>query len=448
MSINFKVLRNSTLVLLSAFFLSCENLSDIALNLKDSNGNSTFFTDTTLVEAGTILLDSALTSNEAAALIGIAEDPVFGKLAATAFIQPTLYTDPSFGTEVAFPAAKTAIVDSIYLRLVNKDLIVFGDTLAPVKFSIHRLKSGIAAGKNYNYDDSLPYDEIPLVSAEVNIRSFSSAKRDTIKVFKIALPTSIGTELIALAETDAAKTKSNFETAFRGFAIVAESSSKAIHVLNMGTGTSASSLSLYYHKTGETASSEYPFEFSANRFNHLIAERNGTALAEMNIKKNILFKSAARPVTYVQGSTGINSYINFPGLSTLPKTTIINKAVLVIKADSTQNSDNFAILPYLTTIELNQDYSVKRDNNRYNYIGLANTGATSGSFGIYNDSTSLYRIDITPYIQSVVQKGSPDYGLGIVPGIPTSGLTTATFFNAAPNRMVLKDFKLELYYSN
>ncbi len=448
MSYKFFLMRNAALILLSAFFLSCENPTAIGIDTGTGNVQSTYYSDTLSLETGTMLLDSAISSGQAAALIGSAIDPVFGKVSATAYLQPSLYTDETYGTLVEFPALKTSIYDSVQLRLVDRDILVFGDTLEPITLSIHRLKKPLDRNRNYNYDDQSDFEAQPLATAEINIRSFSTANRDSVIAHYITLPDELGKELMAISETDAAKTRSTFENSFAGFALVANSDSKGMYVLNVGTFSSQSTyLVLYFHNSGESTSSAYPFEFSGKRYNQIKADRAGTNLASLVQKKQTI-KANFSGNTYVQASSGVVSYVKFDGLNYLKKNTIINRAILYSEADESSFNARFAKAPYLTTIELNQDKSVKRSNSNYAYVGFSSLDETSGSLGVYSDSLKYLQIDITPYIQQIIQKGKADYGLAIVPAIPTSTGSTGTFFNAAPNRIVLKNMKLELYYSN
>ncbi len=444
----FKLMRNSVLVLISAFFLSCENPTDIDLPGSGNQGNS-YFTDTLSLQVETFQMDSAITSNQAAALIGSYTDPSLGRVTAKAYLQPTLQqvTDGLTGqvTPIEFTFTSSQILDSVSVRLANKNLIFFGDSLANMTINVHRLNSYIDNTKNYNFNSSLPYDPTPLAS--VTFDRYAMDNDSLITYLNIKLPKSIGEELIALAGTDAAKDRDAFAKAFRGFVFVANNDAETVSVFNLGNtfGVVNSRLTLYYHDSGSTDVEEKEFEYTVGRFNEVTFDRSNTALAKLTNLKSAIPISETNGRTYLQAGSGIGTKIRFPDLDKL-KSSQIGLAEITFSADTLTFSDEIPVAPFVTFIGLNADGSVKRTSGNYSYIS-STTGALSGILSSYDDSLNVFTANITPYLQDISTKKAEDNGIALVVAIPASTGTSALVFNSGLNRIVLRNFKLNLYYN-
>jgi hypothetical protein len=176
----------------------------------------------------------------------------------------------------------------------------------------------------------------------------------------------------------------------------------------------------------------------------VIAERNGTVLAGLTSKGNTLKQSETNGNTYLQASAGLATRVKFPGLGTL-KNPEIKRAILEFEADKSTFNKQYPNAPFVTFLEM-EGNSVKRVNGDYSYVNNF-LGSNSGFLTTYVDSTNKFLADVTPYLQDITIKKRSDNGLILVPAIPTSNPGTAIVFNAGLNRMVLRNFKLNLYYS-
>ena len=83
------------LICLVPFFFQCEDPNQIGAKLNPNNENlNTLYKEFTL-PASLILSDSIVTSNARRLLVGIIDDPVFGKIKAISFTQLGLNTTSS-----------------------------------------------------------------------------------------------------------------------------------------------------------------------------------------------------------------------------------------------------------------------------------------------------------------------------------------------------------------
>lgn len=448
-------MRNLALVLISAFFFSCETDTDIGLDLIDSK-TGVFFTDTLSLSYGTYQMDSVITSGQNFALIGVANDPLFGKVKATSYLQPTL----EFSTQnqqgyFNFEYQEEIIPDSVVIRLWNRNLTYFGDSLGNATFRVHRLRGSIP-DRNYNNDDALPYDPEVLGSSTFSLQTMKGDSASILPV-RIKLSNTILEELNAIRGTDNARTLEAFENAFKGFVIVPDDNSKAAFGFNIGPGTGVpggapvSSLDYYFHLTGDSVAAVYNFEFRSNRFHQVLVDRAGTAIAGLTSKRQVLPSSQSNNEVFVQAGTGSAAFVQFPGVKGITRGSTISKAELVFEVNKDAFNTNFAVAPIVVPVELRNDGSVRRDQAfGYSYISNALNTSTA-NLGFLNDSLGTIRVDITPYVRDLVLKNRQDSGIIIASGSTVSATAAAgsgVVFNAGLNRIILRKPKLELLYSN
>lgn len=450
-----KLLRNSALLLTSAFFFACESDTNIGLDLND-NPTGVFFTDTLSVSSGTYLMDSVITSGQNFTLVGVSNDPLLGKAQAVSFLQPTLeFTNQNQQGYFNFEYTSEILPDSVVLRFWNRSLTYFGDSTSKVTFNVHRL-SGEFPSRNFNNDDALAYESAPLASVTFNLEDLKGDS-SAIVPLRIKLPNSILEELNAIRNTDDGITLAAFEKKFRGFALVPDANASAMYAFNTGQSDGSassppvSSMDYFFHNPGDTIAVVYNFEFRSGRFHQIKVDRSGTALANLTNKKQVLPLKESNNELFVQAGSGTAAFATFPGLKNIRKGSTIAKAEMVFKVNKDAFSQDFNIAPFLVPIESRNDGSVRRDQT-FGYSYIANVlNQSTGNLGFYNDSLGTIRVDITPYIRELVLKNSPDNGIIFAAGSTVSTSTstgTGIVFNGGLNRIILSEPKLELLYSN
>ncbi len=450
---NIELLRNSVLVLASAFFFSCEDPTEIGYPGPGTDIGQTFFTDTLSLSTSTYLMDSAITSNQNLAFVGSFTDPVFGQISSVSYLQPSLATATNpvnFQQEVSqFVLTANTIIDSVAIRVINNDMRFYGDTLPDLTLEVNRLLSPLATGQNYNYDQELPYDSEVLASRSLQRSDMINAEGDSLFYVRVLLPESISQELTALANGDESMDTEKFIAAFPGFRLSAKSNStESMISFNLGSVSSGnfSNLTIYYHEPGATFSSGYQFEFTAGRFNQITTDRSSTAFAALNSKTQSLSSDDTDGKVYLQAGNGTAARLTFPGLREL-NNPLVGRANLIFSADTNSFTSGIPISSFITIVNVNDDQTIGRSNSDYNYVNYT-ANATTGVLSTYVDSTNSFTADITPYLQTITSQNLTDNGIALVAGIPSGTQAGgAVAFNGGINRIVLKDFKVEVYYT-
>ena len=255
--------------------------------------------------------------------------------------------------------------------------------------------------------------------------------------------------MIEVSKEGAIGDRETFEQAFPGFVLIANNDAEAISVFNIGSQSDAnntnSSLILFYHETGSENVLGYTFDYTSGRFNHLDFDRSNTPISDIMNARDSKPATETDGNIFVQATSGLAGRVTFPELNQLQGKQI-GYAELEFKADTSTFSEEVGLAPFITFITLNDDGSVARNNGNYNYVS-SSLNATSGILSTYNDSLNVFNADITPYIQDIASGIARDNGLVLAAAIPASSGANGLVFGSALNRIILRDFKLKLYYS-
>lgn len=441
-------MRNVAVVLLSAFFLSCEDPQDISFDLSSDANLTTFFTDTFTVVHSTILLDSSTTSRQSQLLIGGHTDPIFGYTKSGFSFQPSLQTSQLTGLASPFEISSDAVFDSLKVLFYSSSYYL-GDTTQKISVSLHRLNAPLSYSKRYNYDEQPSYNPTPLVSTSFNLENLINKTRDTLLAINLRLPDDVGKELFALKNSDKSKTSQAFAEAFSGFVFVANGKPLGHYGIRTGALTSSgvSAFNLYYHSAAApTTVQGIGFEINAQRYSHMITERNGTIISQLTQKKQQIPSSETSGNSFVQSSTGLSTKITIPNFNKIPKGSLINSAFLTLDIDSTTISNQFPSVLTIVLAELDAKNNI-RLNSDFNYV-LVNSGlGTEGFAGIYNSTNHTYSVNLTNYLQDVTNGLRPNTsGLAVIAAsLTTNGTGVPT--NASLSRVVIRKAKLSMYYS-
>lgn len=436
-------MRNVATVLLSAFFLSCEEPSNIGFDVLGNSALETYFTDTLTVERSTLLLDSTSTSRQTQILVGGYDDPLLGHIETEAYLQFSL---PTIGTTVnKFSLGATAIIDSVTLRLVPSEYLL-GDTLSKLTIGIHRLNNSLNLTKNYNHDETVAYAATPLATKSFNLNDIYTVKRDTLKFLNIKLPLSIGEELLKLGISGVMDSTNKFSDAFPGFAIKPSSSnSKALYGIKTSSGAQSQSTSilLYYHLPSETTASVFVFESGTQRFTNIKSDRSGTVLKNLTQKSQPIPSSQTNGLSFLQVGNGISTKFHFPTLKNI-NSKAISSASLVVEIDSTLIS-GYSPISLITIAEVDAANKVLRDAS--NTPVILTYGANGAPQPIlYVSATKTYTMDVTNYVQEIMNGTKINNGFVV---LPASLTTTSALVLTNPSvvRTPIKSAKLKVYYS-
>lgn len=414
-------LAKSALIVSSIVALaSCQEPSEIGL--APTNPVGVFYTDTLTINRSTILLDSVRTNSAASLLVGRYTDPLFGRIAASAFTQISLGSQfvVQDSLKVDIPAEKL-VYDSTFLYLRYTYLPVYGgDTLQTHEIAVHRLTEDLSRTKHYDYTSSVGYSAQPIGKLSFLPTPTSNA------YVKIPLAESFGKELLAYANTDAGKADSLFQLTMKGIALIPGANNPSILAFSsMGNSTSPTTvLQVYYHVKDKTTVLGQTMVVSSGqgRFNKIVADRSGTALASLRPLQK-LSASATKGQTFVQPGAGVTTKIEIPGLETLKKNrAAINRADLVITPKVPENT-LVNVPPYLALAEIDaQNHILRYQPGDFVQVvqsatSLFNRGATSWYYSqipTYSSRTKSYTFDMTGYIQTIMSGLTPNNGLAIL----------------------------------
>lgn len=446
---NLRHLRKAAIVLLSAFFFGCDSDTDIKLPVGTIDQNA-LFSDNLSLEYGTYLMDSAITSNQNFGLIGEAVDPIFGKITASTVFQPTLRPSAiGDGSVIPFEYDEPITADSVVLNITNRNLLFYGDSTKILNLGLYRLESPLAR-RNYNFDDKVTINKDPLNIIRINYNRFINPADSSRIGISVKLPASIVEELNSILGTEDGKDANKFREKFPGFVLRPIGSSSVIFGMDLSP-TSAniftSSLT-FYATTPANSTISYSFELGSPRFIQVEADRSATNLSALVQKKEVIPPSGPNRNVFVQAGTGVAAWMRFPGVKTLSRSSKVIKAEVVWEMEENTRTRNFQFSPILVPLETRADGSIRRDAlSEYSYISLIRNSISS-SPAIYSDSLNTYRLDITSYIRDLVTKNDPDNGVVFAAGgLSGNANSAAVVFNGGLNRVVLKNPKLELYYT-
>jgi len=441
-------MRNLAVMLLSALFFSCQDPTGIVIDTPSTGGQiTTVFTDTLKVATSTVLFDSTFTSGQSNAVVGRYKDPIFGEVSAKTFAQitlPLLNTDAF--TALKFPKADSGLTvyDSVYVY-ISPNGFVYGDTTKTYSLALHRLTQDFISTKRYTKDDVLGYNPTPMASGTfkyADIKRANSTSQDSLLKFK--LPNTIGKELYDLVNTDAGTTIEKFTAAVKGMAFVANSTSENAY----GLAISGSYIQLYYHTTNSTDRKSIPLTFYSQRFSQIIGNRNGTVLQNLKTLQPIA-SSATNNRTYLQTGIGISPKLTFPNLAALQKNgnITINKAELVFEPDLDQISGNYKVPSQVALVQLETTNRIKKANG--SLIDFVALDALSGTQYVasYNSTSNNYIFNFTSFLQDLVSKKRSTDGIALVPSLLNTTNSTISVYNSNVARMVIKNVKLNIYYS-
>lgn len=440
-------MRNLAIMLLSALFFACEDPIGIVIDTPSTGGQiSTIFTDTLKVATSTVLLDSTFTSGQSSAVIGNYKDPIFGQVTAKTFAQISLpVLESGAFAPLKFPTADSGITvyDSIYIYVAHNGFR-YGDSTKNYSLNIHRLTENFVSTKRYTNDDVLAYNPTPLASGTFSysqLKRANSVSQDSLLKFK--LPSALGKEIYDLFYKDASTTNEKFVAAVKGLAFVANANDQNMYGLTI----SNTYMQLYYHTTTSTDRKSIPLSFYSQRFSQVVGNRNGTVLQNLKTQQ-ALPSSATNNRSYLQTGMGISPKLTFPTLAALQKNTniTINKAELVFEPDLDQINGNFRVPPQVALVQLDANNQIKKTTGSLIEF-VTSDGLAAQYVASYNSTSNNYTFNFTSVLQDLVSKKKTTEGIALVPSLLNTTNSTISIYNSDVSRMVIKNVKLNIYYS-
>ncbi|RZS95057.1 DUF4270 family protein [Cecembia calidifontis] len=253
------------LLIIFPILSSCEDPSNIGLELDPNNNQIGVFYQEIPLSAFVIKQDSLITTNTENLVFGSDEGDFFGKTEAIA------YSRLLFNRDIARPQPN-AVLDSVRfnfnVRFVNAD-----ELNSPKTFQVHRLNEQIRDISYYNFS-SLDYEQDPIFTASFNF----SARQDTL-VFATLNENPFARDLFeALKDGTAFSDVFTFREFLPGIVFKGAENEKASMTVRPGNNTG---FVFFYRNEGDTVSRAYPIATginsnSARHFNQVINDPTGT----------------------------------------------------------------------------------------------------------------------------------------------------------------------------
>lgn len=253
------------LLIIFPILSSCEDPSNIGLELDPNNNQIGVFYQEIPLSAFVIKQDSLITTNTENLVFGSDEGDFFGKTEGIA------YSRLLFNRDLSRPQAN-AVLDSV--RFNFSVVFVNADELnSPKTLQVHRLNEQIRDISYYNFS-SLDYDQDPIFSASFNF----SARQDTL-VFARLNQNPFALDLFeALKDGSAFTDVFTFREFLPGIVFKGAENEKATMTVRPGNNTG---FVFFFRNEGDTVSRAYPIATginfnSARHFNQVINDPSGT----------------------------------------------------------------------------------------------------------------------------------------------------------------------------
>jgi hypothetical protein len=374
-------------------------------------------------------------------LVGILNDPVFGTTEASLLVQfVPLSAQPDFGTD--------PVVDS--LIVIFQKTNIYGDTLQPVVFSLHRIT-------NIDINDTTKYPVTMDAAGMYNPDFIAQATMNPDSTaLSFNLGKALGTSLIAMAEDSINYADMRvFLSQFKGFYLKAEPASGLGSIYSFDLIANPTSMvksttrmELHYHQTDDTVALVSYFFVTDDygsgpsiRFNVLQHDYSSTAfsgrLNDTTYNDSLL---------YLQGTAGFGIRLRFPIIdywrARTDSTIAFHKVEMEIPAQ-TEGYDSLLYRPrYLTMYSKMQ--------NLYSFISDHASGSSQTAwdpyFGAYSKTKTAYRYLATNHFQKCVLDTTRTSDLYLFNNAPR--LTTEIFERAViSNNPAGRYIKLKVTYS-
>ncbi|OQY93608.1 MAG: hypothetical protein B6D37_10970 [Sphingobacteriales bacterium UTBCD1] len=386
------------------------NTFDTTISVETYNGLFTDLDDSTAIGAG------------AEHFAGyISNDPLFGKTSATMYLQ----LKPSFPFQFNFKKTDSLLsLDSVVLVLGYAR--TYGDSLSPMNLSVKEMSQANFFKYDSNYlvrsANFLLGSTIGAVNGIIPARLDDSVKvfRDTTAgQLRIPLSNSFGMQLLSLDTSDL-KNDSTFQAKFTGLAIIPDPSSGNA-LLGFDLQSANTKLAFYYHyKNGAIADTAvvtyFTFGVTCAHANRIDRDYTGSEL------QSYQGGTSPQDLAFIENAPGSFATIKIPGLALFP-TRIINRAELIAEQvyDPSPSSDRIFNVPKLLFLDAFDTAKNAFRTIPYDFIVDPTQGPNYINFGMVGKTTvdangnpiTVWKFDITRYVQNYLTKKEPLYNLRI-----------------------------------
>lgn len=314
--------------------------------------------DTVQLWPATVLQDSLDTYLPDRLLLGFHQDELLGNVLAAPFFELT--PDLSEG----LPEKNTTQFDSLVLVLSYDGYFAY-DTTALQGISVHRLWQRIETNEDGNLynTSSFLYRESAIGSLQFRPRPGS------LGTIRVRLSDTLGQELFRKAQEadEDLETDEAFKDFFNGLTIRPDTTRNGAVI-----GLSANPvLELYYRDIAQLPITQRSLSFTSdgasgeNLFNHIEADRSGTAWAALQSGVNTLYGRQSQHMSYIQGGTGVYCRIELPyarSLLELNESFVVADATLILRPLLADFSSQFELPESLEIYWVDEDNVLQAQN--------------------------------------------------------------------------------------
>lgn len=395
------------MALLTLILFSCEEPSEIGLELKSDSQNIGVVYEDLELPAYVIYRDSLLTSSSARLFAGEYRNPEYGNIYAAS------YTQFGFGSStLSIPG--DAVYDSLVLSLTLD--YTFGSGVNGFQnFSIHELQEDLSDTAAYYSFDQVDFDQEAIAEGTFRILEI----QDSVLNFKFS--DDFGNRLFqdvkdsTIIDPDDVMTLKN---KYKGIALIPDENNNSIYRFNPLSNSSA--LYLYYHLNGDTVRYSYDFRFfDAANFNRIQPDWGGTPLQGVADQHYTEFTPSDNKL-YLEAGTGLVTKVDLSPISQYFDTiqhVNFNSVTLELKInplDGNEYSPSAIQFYYANS-------SNRRIRQGSDFLGIISDLTNDIARPEYNDSLRTYTATVTLFTDQFVHTEPtysevlifpPEFGIG------------------------------------
>ncbi len=365
--------------------------------------------------AFTQIEDSVPSSIANLQLLGMVNDPVFGKTKASIYTEALPQTIP-FNIPGSIESGNI-LIDSVVLSMAYEGY--FGDISTPLQLSIYELTDTIPEGTIYS-NKVLNFKPEPLYFNEFLPKPLDSIVeirgQDTVKLpphARFHLPKSFGRYFIDNSDITSALTSyQDYRGFFKGFYITVEDNENPGSVVYFNLRSTLSRMRIHYSYIldFDTIATSYSFplyEQFGRRYSHF--DNFDYAHASEEIKNQIIQGDtvAGMQRTFVRSMSNFRTKIWLPELEDLIENTsgqiAINSARLYLPIDDEVIQDDFGFARNLVLLKEDENGEIINLSD-FEY-GIIYFG------GALNENKKEYFFNVTRHVQKVLSGEIPNYPL-------------------------------------
>ncbi|TNE55399.1 MAG: DUF4270 family protein [Bacteroidetes bacterium] len=384
-------------------------------------------TDTFQLITYSKLEDSLVSSNSGTSLLGSYNDPVFGKVESEFYTQIRLSgLTPNFGDLSAIA------IDSFVLGLTFTDY--YGE-LGEQSFEVYELDEDLSIDSVYYAHQNRLVKPVNLIDPNRNVLlpdPINPTVIDGVEVdaqLRLYLDTNLARTMMEESENNPQSfaTNEDFASFFKGLNVRVNNGAQAVGegaILSFSLSNSLSKLTVYYRQDGQNKTFDFLMNSLSADHNHLTFDRTGSPFGDLLANQTL-----GQQQFYAQANVA-RGIIEFPGISNLPKNTVIQSARLELPVSYFSGDELYP------STSISVSARISEEDEQLYVLGVT---------GQYSDYTKSYILDLRDYLQQIVSGQVENMGIHVAPTKMISSVERIVFNGLdAPLK---KQPKLQIVYT-